>query len=151
MIWSRFPAKLEWKKQQLFDPPPDYKGRAKKLGKCHYCGFDFPGSALEVDHVAQAGQCSSWETSSTFLRKLLATDDNWVLACKGCHKIKSYAERHDIDFKKAMVEKTVIALLKKPRAEVVAYCLKHGYKKEQLRNIEQRRAAVTEILSKGLP
>lgn len=148
LIWSRYPAKLAWKKDQLFPPPASYSGRAKKLGTCYYCKESFPGSNLEVDHVSQAGQCTSWETSADFLKKLLDCNDNWVLACKPCHKIKSYAERTGMDFQRALVEKSVIAWLKKPVAEVLAFCTKRGYSKDALRNAEQRRKALTEILSK---
>lgn len=148
LMWSRYPAKLEWKKGQLFPPPSGYTGRAKKLGTCHYCKSDFPGSNLEVDHIEQAGQCNSWESAGTFLKRLLDANDNWVLACKPCHKIKSFAERTGASFEEALIEKNVIAFMKKSKDEVVAFCKKNGYSESTLRNATQRRQAVSEILSK---
>lgn len=152
LIWSRYPAKLAWKQKQLSDPPPEYTGRAKKLGTCHYCQAKFPGSRLEVDHVSQAGQCNSWETAFQFLRKLLDANNNWVLACKPCHKVKSFAERNGQNFEEALLEKEVIAFMKRPKEEVVAFCIRNGYSSPALRNAEQRRKAVHAIkkLEKGI-
>lgn len=148
LIWSRYPAKLAWKKLQLTDPPPGYSGRAKKLGRCHYCNNSFAASSLEVDHVSQAGQCTGWDTAAEFLHKLLDCNDNWVLACKPCHKIKSLAERKNVGFEEAMIEKKVIAFVKRPVDEVVAFCIKNGYTKAMLRNAASRRQAVCAIYSK---
>lgn len=150
LLWSRYPAKLAWKKDKLVDPPEGYTGRAKKLGKCHYCTEMFPASKLEVDHLEQAGQCNSWETAFQFLRKLLDVNDNWVLACKDCHKIKSHAERIGKSFKEAMLEKKVIAFMKRPKNEVIDFCVQHGYNLPALSNSKQRRVAVTSILTKEL-
>lgn len=144
-IWSRYPAKLEWKKSQGQEPPADYKGRAKKLGTCHYCSGAFPISSLEVDHVAQAGSCNSWDTAQEFLHNLLDCNDNWVLACKPCHKVKSYAERMGILFEDAIVEKRVIEFTKKGKDEVLAFCKKYGYSVSSLGNAEKRKQALTAI------
>ena len=143
-VWSRYPAKLEWKNSKLTtDKPTGYTGRGKSFGKCHYCGEMFTKSALEVDHVQQAGSCNSWETANEFLHNLLNVNDNWVLACRPCHKIKSYAEREGLDFAEAMLAKRVVEYLKKPVAEVKRFCEAHGY--TDLSNAEKRRAALTDI------
>lgn len=144
-IWSRYPAKLEWKKGALVDPPKGYTGRAKKMGKCHYCGEMFAGSSLEVDHVTQAGSCNSWETAAEFLHALLDTNDNWVLACKPCHKIKSYAERQGILFEEAIIQKRVIEFMKKPQKELLAFCKPYGYTAASLSNAAKRKEALTAI------
>lgn len=144
-VWSRYPAKLKWKDSQLTTEKPEgYTGRGKSFGKCHYCGETFTKSALEVDHVQQAGSCNSWETANEFLYNLLDVNDNWVLACKPCHKIKSYAEREGLDFAEAVLTKKVIEFLKKPVAEVKAFCIQHGY--TDVSNPDKRRQAVSDIL-----
>lgn len=145
LLWSRYPAKLKWKAAQLVTPPKDYVGRAKKLGKCHYCGNMFAASHLEVDHVDQAGKCNSWETSHEFLRKLLDCNDNWVLACKPCHKVKSMAERTGLSFEEAALEKKVIEFLKNEKKIVVDFCVANGYNLSSLTNAAKRRDAVTAI------
>jgi len=149
LLWSRYPAKLQWKAKQLITPPKDYTGRAKKLGKCHYCGEWFAASHLEVDHVEQAGQCNSWETAHKFLENLLDCNSNWVLADKACHKIKSYAEAHDISFEEARAEKMAIAFLKENSVkEQLAYLQEKGYNSVTVSNAGKRRAALKEIFLK---
>lgn len=146
--WSRYPAKLKWKQANLVLPPQGYTGRAKKLGECYYCNSMFAASHLEVDHKQQAGQCNSWETASQFLRNLLDCNDNWVLACKPCHKIKSHAEKKGISFEEARLEKRIIEWMKKSKQEIVAYCKNYGYNELQLNNEANRRKALEQILRK---
>lgn len=148
-VWKRYPAKLDWKRDQMVPPPEGYTGRAKSLGKCHYCKEMFAASHLEVDHVKQAGSCNSWETANQFMKNLLDTNNNWVLACRPCHKIKSYAERTGMDFQEALAEKRAIEFLKnKPKDKVLAYCESFGYNPKALTNDQKRRAALVEIFTK---
>lgn len=149
-VWARYPAKLEWKQGQLTsEAPAGYKGRGKKFGKCAYCGGWHTASSLEVDHIQQAGECNSWETAAQFLRRLLDCNDNWCLACKPCHKVKSYAERSGIDFEEAKLQKRVIEFLKQDKSKVVEFCIKMGYNARSLTNADKRRAAVEEILRRA--
>lgn len=142
LLWSRYPAKLKWKSAQLVEPPKGYTGRAKKLGTCHYCKCEFAASHLEVDHVSQAGSCNTWEESHQFLKNLLDCNDNWVLACKPCHKIKSYSEKMGIDFQEAMMLKEVIRIDKEESVEdIIAFNVAFGYndnssKKKRKENVE---------------
>ena len=146
LLWSRYPAKISWKNTKLVKPPKGYNGRAKKLGKCHYCGEWFAASHLEVDHVQQAGQCNSWETSSRFLYRLLDCNDNWVLACKPCHQIKSFAEKNNITFEQAALEKRIIEITKLPSAKLLAFLAEHGYNGVAVSNSTKRRALVAKII-----
>jgi hypothetical protein len=148
-LWSRYPAKLSWKQSQLVTPPKGYTGRAKKLGKCHYCSQSFAASALEVDHVNQAGTCNSWETAYQFLYNLLDCNNNWVLACKPCHKVKSYAERTGLDFKEAMAEKKAIEFMKSHNTkQQLDYLVSVRYNVRPLTNAAKRRAALVEVFKK---
>lgn len=143
-IWSRYPAKLQWKKSVMQDPPAGYLGRAKKMGRCHYCKVLFAASSLEVDHVEQAGSCNSWDTANEFIHNLLDCNGNWVLACKPCHKIKSYAERQGILFEDAIIQKRVIDVMKDTEA-VLALCKKYGHNVKTLTNATKRKAALEAI------
>jgi glutaredoxin len=148
-IWAVYPPKLSWKQSQLVTPPKGYTGRAKKLGKCHYCSQSFAASALEVDHVKQAGECNSWETAYQFLYNLLDCNNNWVLACKPCHKVKSYAERTGLDFKDAMAEKKAIEYVKSHNTkQQLDYLVGLGYNARLLTNASKRRAALVETFKK---
>lgn len=146
LLWSRYPAKLAWKATQLKPVPKGYTGRAKKLGTCHYCNEVFAASHLEVDHVNQAGQCNSWETSNQFLYNLLDCNDNWVLACKPCHKIKSYSESQGISFIEAAIEKQVIEKCKLKTDVQLALLSAYGY--NNCSNAAKRKAAWREIINK---
>lgn len=145
-IWNFYPAKLAWKKSQARIPPMEYTGKAKKLGECYYCKNSFPISSLEVDHEIQAGKCNSWESSHTFLEKLLNVDGNWLITCKPCHKIKSYAEAKGISFDDARHEKDVIAIMKLPVADVKSLCTYHGYSSEDCSSDKKRKLLVSKIL-----
>ncbi len=141
-IWNFYPAKLKWKSAQLREPPKGYSGRAKKLGTCHYCHNNFAASHLEVDHVQQAGSCNTWEESHQFLKNLLDCNDNWVLACKPCHKCKSYSEKMNIGFEEAIMLKEVIRIDKEESVEdIIAFCQDYEYtenssKKKRKANVE---------------
>lgn len=148
-IWSTYAPKLKFKQSQLVTPPKGYTGRAKKLGKCHYCSQMFAASNLEVDHVQQAGTCNSWETAYQFMYNLLDCNNNWVLACKPCHKVKSYAERSGLDFKEAMAEKEAIAFIKSHNTKQQLDFIKQSlYNVGPTNNAKQRRAALVEIFKK---
>lgn len=149
LIWSRYPPKLAWKKAQMQPPPEGYTGRAKSMGRCVYCNELFAASHLEVDHVSQAGSMNSWETAVTFLHNLLDCNNNWVLACRPCHKIKSFAERTGLSFAAAFAEKRAIADMKTMSKEnVIAFCINNGYNERSLRTAKARRVALSEIYSK---
>lgn len=145
LLWSRYPAKLEWKKTQLVEPPKGYTGRAKKLGKCHYCEEMFAASHLEVDHVVQAGTCNSWETAKEFLYKLLDCNDNWVLACKPCHKTKSFAERKGVSFEEAQAEKKAIEFCKQQKEIVLDFLAQNQYNGSSVSTAAKRRKLVEKI------
>lgn len=146
LLWSRYPAKITWKNTKLIAPPKGYTGRAKKLGTCHYCSEKFAASHLEVDHISQAGQCNSWETAQRFLHNLLDCNDNWVLACKPCHKIKSYSEAQGISFVEATIAKKVIESCKLKTDIQLALLSGFGY--NDCSNAAKRKAAWTEIHTK---
>lgn len=147
-LWSHYPAKLKWKNAQLIAPPKDYEGRAKKLGQCFYCKQYFAASHLEVDHLSQAGECNSWYTSQQFLYRLLDCNDNWALACKPCHKCKSYAERMNISFSDAQAVKEAIRIEKEENLDdILAFCIAFGYNDNSTK--QRRRENLERILKEA--
>lgn len=119
-IWSDYPLRKVWKKEQL--RPVTKEERASKkfhpstknVGECHYCKEDFAGSKLECDHVEGSSGCRSYETASDFLWHCAGDNgDNWVLACKPCHKIKSHQESRGFStFEEAAADKQAILICK---------------------------------------
>jgi hypothetical protein len=110
----------------------------------------FAASHLEVDHIEMAGACNSWDTAQVFLYKLLDCNDNWVLACKPCHKTKSYAERMGMTFEEAALEKKVIEFCKLPREEVLDFLSEHKYTGASVSTAAKRRKLVETIFKEKL-
>lgn len=147
LLWSRYPAKLKWKSAQLITPPAHYIGRAKKLGKCEYCSEWFAASHLEVDHVVQAGECNSWETSSEFLYNLLNCNNNWKLTCKPCHKIKSHAEKNNISFEEAATLKEIIRIFtEETKEDIIMFIQMWDWEDQFAVNNEVNRKAAMKII-----
>ena len=80
---------------------------------CDQCGHVFPQSEVEVDHIIRAGSFKCWADCERWLMALMQICfDDLQLLCKPCHKIKSYAETHNMSFQHAAAEKAAIAWLK---------------------------------------
>lgn len=125
-IWADNPMRKEWKKRQL--RPVTKEERAEKkfhpstknVGQCYLCHEWFAGSKLEVDHLQPSDGCKDWETALKFLEYCACTTgEDWALACKPCHKDKTYAEREGLSFKEAQVIKKAIAIQKQKGYDIV--------------------------------
>lgn len=115
-IWSRYPVKIEFKKNNSYPPPIGYTGRAKKMGTCALCKEEnIAISKLEVDHISTVGSFNSKETAFEWFWDLLCEESNMQLVHKECHKIKSYSDRMGISFEKASIEKTAIKICKEKK------------------------------------
>lgn len=119
-IWSDYPVRKVWKQSQL-RPVTDEERRLKKfhpstknVGQCNYCKEWFAGSKLECDHVEESEGCHSRETAEKFLWHCGGDNgDNWVLACKPCHKIKSHQTKRGFEtFEEAAADKEAIQICK---------------------------------------
>lgn len=142
-IWARYPIKLEFKKNNAYLPPEGYTGRAKRMGTCALCGEkNIPISQLEVDHIEMTGGFDCEESAMEWLWKLLCDEDNMQLVHKGCHKIKSYAERHGITFQDACIEKEAIDIVKNKKDK--EWLLAHGV--EPASNAKGRRLQIVETI-----
>lgn len=148
-IWSKYPAKLEWKKRQGYAPPAGYTGKAKRLAKCALCGGESPISYFEVDHIDEAGSCNSTETAQEFLWRLLNTENNWQLVHKECHKIKSLAVKRGIPYEMAIIAKKVIAFKKLTAEEQKAILASVGCSEVELKTVKSRAEAYTQCLKGG--
>ncbi len=118
-IWKDFPLRAEWKKSQLRPVTTEerkikkFHPSTKKVAQCYLCDEWFAGSKLEVDHKEESGGCYDFDTAGEFLWHCAADNpDNWALACKPCHKIKSYADRQGVPFEDARATKKAIEIIK---------------------------------------
>lgn len=111
-VWEKYPPKIKFKNEHCSPPPDSYIGKAKSGSNCALTGEWIPKSYLEVDHIKGHVSLKNWDDVTPFIQHLCAEYDNMQLVGKEAHKIKSYAERKGISFEEALVEKSVIKIIK---------------------------------------
>lgn len=110
-VWEQYPIKIEFKTRNCLPPPPDYKGRAKSGAPCALTGEWTAKSYLEVDHIIGNASLRDWDDVLPFIVHLCAASSNMQLVSKDAHKIKSYAESHNISFEEAYITKIAISII----------------------------------------
>ena len=115
-MWSKHPVRIEFMKQnRIRIPNPNKNGKAKEVwgGVCALTGELTPQTSLEVDHKKGNHSLRSIDDIQSFVESiLLVTFDDLQLVSKDAHKIKSYAEKHNMTFNEAKVHKEVIEICK---------------------------------------
>lgn len=126
--WSRHPVKIKFINSKRYKAPLgkviDKKTGEPKLvwaGTCECCGGTFTTKQLQVDHISGAGSFQGWDDFEEWMHGLmhLCCSDLQYL-CSACHDVKSYAERHNIGFAAARLEKEVIKFKKLSAKQQVA-------------------------------
>jgi len=76
------------------------KHQAKKDAKvaynayrCASCDEVFPSKEVEVDHIEPAGTLKTYADLPGFVERMFCEADGFQLLCKGCHQVKTNAER----------------------------------------------------------
>ena len=122
-IWSDYPVRKVWKNEQLRGITQEekdskkYHFATKKVGQCAFCLKWMSGSKLQCDHKHASNGYKTIEESMQFLIHCAYTlPSDWQLACKSCHDIKSYSDRHNITFEEASIEKQIISMMKNKKA-----------------------------------
>ncbi len=117
-LWSDYPLRKEWKKRQLRLVTKEereanlYHPSTKHVGQCSFCNEWMAGSKLECDHLVESQGCTSKETAESFLWHCGGlTGDAFRLACKPCHKTRSYQQRVGGSFEEAKIQKQAIAIM----------------------------------------
>ena len=112
-VWNRWPGKIRLKNQQCSSPPEGVVTRARTGTECALTGEWQGKSKLEVDHI-EGGKHSlnDWEDLPEFVKFLCPPMRDLQLVSKEAHKIKSYAEKHDLTFEEATVRKEHIKFKK---------------------------------------
>lgn len=152
-IWSDNPLRKEWKKSQLRPVTKEEKKQkkfhpsTKNVGQCYLCKEWMAGSKLECDHVVESDGCYDFDTATEFLWHCAADNpDNWALACKPCHKIKSHSIRKGISFEEARVEKEAIQKMKQSVDKQKEELLEYGFTEEDISNAEKRRECFIKLI-----
>ena len=151
-LWAKNPVKLEFIKQNRIKiPNPNPKGKVKEVwgGVCALTGELTPQTSLEVDHKKGNHSLRSIDDIQSFVESiLLVTFDDLQLVSKDAHKIKSYAEKHNMTFSEANVHKEVIEICKDKQKVVDKL---NGYGVECIpTTAKARREMLTQIMLKEL-
>lgn len=143
-VWETYPLKISFKNSNCFPPPPDYTGRAKSGNYCSLSGAWTAKSYLEVDHIIGNASFRDWSDLESFVKHLCITTENMQLVSKESHKIKSYAEKHNMSFEKAFIVKEAIAI--KNNKKDKEFFIERNLNVPS--NAEKRRQEIIEILLK---
>lgn len=151
--WSNNPIKIEYlnsRKVKIVNTnPKSMKAHPTVAGYvCEQCGKETKSADVEVDHAgAVQGKFTCMDDIQGYAEHLFLVDfDSLEVVCKPCHKIRSYAQKQNISFEDAAIEKEIIHLMKQPVEDVLAFCNDYQYDVSKLTNTVKRREAVTQIL-----
>ena len=104
------------------------------------------GSKLECDHVQPSEGCTTKETAESFLWHCGGgTGEDWVLACKPCHEIKTLSDKLGISFAEAIIEKQVLAITKQSAKLIDTFLAENG-EVSYAKNPASRRDTVRRVL-----
>ena len=152
--WSNYPVRIEFKNDMCVSVTPEMREayglskQTKHAAQCVFCRVWLPKSKLEVDHTKGESTLTSIRHTEAYLDHLMCSQDNMQLACNPCHKIKTYAERYNLDFEDARAEKKVIAWIKEYNTKAqVEILILAGFSDEEVKNAGGRRKAARKMLN----
>lgn len=151
--WCRHPVKVTYMNLRRFKAPLGKvtfkypQGTPIWCTHCETCGKLKKVGDTEVDHLARAGGCKSWEEFNVWIKSLLHINHaGLAIICKPCHYIKSYSEQHDITFEEARICKKAIAFMKQAGPQQMRWFRSHGYIDAHTSNAAKRKAAYIQYL-----
>ena len=141
-VWMKAPNKLAFLLAQR-EVDTNTATKTKWLYTCRICFNRFKEADVEVDHIQGNKECTGIEQLPQYIDELLNVGhDDLQMACKVCHGIKSYSEKHNMTFEEADIEKQVIAWLKKNNVTHQKRILNEfGFLPEDISNGDNRRDA----------
>lgn len=150
-LWNRHPLKLEFIKQNRIKiPNPNPKGKVTEVwgATCALTGVTLPLKDVEVDHKTGNHSLKTINDIQSFVSGIvLITIDDLQFVSKEAHKVKSYAEKHNISFEEAWLEKKAINITKQPVTAVKAWLEQHGV--VPATSAATRRDQVRAVLERG--
>lgn len=152
-LWSKNPVKLDFVKESAIQivntNPRSMKAHPTvKGGQCEICKGLFKADQMEVDHRSGEFSLRKIEDIQKFVEGIVfIRKEDLAHLCKPCHATKTHAERYDMSFDEAKVEKQVIELNKKP-AKMIAFLKENGIIAAS--NAKKRREQATEFLMRDV-
>ena len=149
-VWERSPAKIDFKNKSMELPPSSYTGRGKSGKTCALSGQWIHKSALEVDHIIGNVSLKGWDDLVPFVQHMSRVEGNLQLVGKEPHKIKSHAEKKGITYEEAVIDKRIIAIMKKSVIEINRQIKRLGGDVNDTKNKDTRKAFFFRMIKGGL-
>lgn len=117
-LWKKHPVKLEFLKASTTlientNPRSMKRFPMVKAVTCALCELVVKASEVEVDHIHGNHSLKSMDDLRSFIESMIIVKmSDLQIACKPCHKIKSYSEREGITFEEARAIKKAIEICK---------------------------------------
>ena len=140
--WMMSPVRL-LKLELARIPDMDPSTRTKWQCECENCNNLFKMNEVETDHKKGEHQLLTLADIEKFARSILdVTLDDLQIFCKPCHEIKTYAERYDMTFDQARVEKNIIAWFKRVSKveDQKRFLISKAFGEDELSNLTKRKA-----------
>ena len=130
-MWSDGVFKLEFLKRNSVLIPNTNTRSMKRFPmvrryQCAICGEMFGSTEVELDHLVDENSLTSYDHINDFMINIVLTSpDKLQVLCKdkktkkdgvvrfGCHSLKTYSSRYDVDFDTARAEKEAKQLVDK--------------------------------------
>lgn len=115
-LWKKHPVKLEFLKEStvlMVNTNPRSMTRFPKVKAvvCALCKQTVKASEAEVDHIHGNHSLKSLDDLRKFTESMIIVKKSDLqIACKPCHKVKSYSEREGISFEHAKAIKQAIEI-----------------------------------------
>ena len=151
--WMRHPTKLSFLARErvyVGDVPEScrpsgLRANSKWLYLCNICDNYFLLKDIEVDHIKGEHTLKDLESLPKFTSSVLGISWNDLqILCKDCHQVKTYAERYDMSFQEALLEKEVISVMNLKASGQRSWLKKRGITPAS--NAEKRREQVREVV-----
>lgn len=140
--WMMHPIRL-LKVELARIPDLDPKTRTKWLFECEHCRQKFKEADIQVDHIKGEHSLVNIDELVSFARSILDVKlDDLQIMCKECHETKTYAERYDLSWEDAVIEKKVILWIKMNSVTIQKkLLLSYGFELSAVSNGDKRRDA----------
>lgn len=142
--WLTHPEKFKAKKAVSFKKQvgvlKNGKPKFQNYCRCAICGKEFPATQCEVDHIKSGGAFSGREGWKEWAARILyITPKDLQVLDKGCHAIKTHADRYNLTFKQAEKEKELIEFAAKKASAQKRILKGQGFSEKEISNGEKRK------------
>jgi len=140
----KYPAKQNYLESKCRKAPAG--SRAKKVVNCEECNLEMAKSHAHVDHVTPCGSLKDFSDVERFVKTLFCGVGNFEVLCKPCNEIYAFADRQNMTFNEAKVEKEAIKLMGGMTAiGQKEFLLTNGFIERRTTNEKKRRACFREL------